>query len=211
MSFVKELHTMNPEICHAYKFFPSTDEESKRKLLIDDVGVYSISTPKKADIISRIISDNIQKKIPPKNVVITDAMAGVGGNVISFSKHFRHVNAIEVDEVRFKYMINNVNTFSCHNVTSLFVNYISVFTQLQQDVIFIDPPWGGRQYKKHEHIDISVDNIALETLCERIIELKLCSFIVLKLPKNYRLELFSKFHKTKTYDLNKMVIVLIYC
>lgn len=198
-------------INNAYKFFPIIEDKFKDKLRIDEVGMYSISTPKKADIISRIILDCLQKRIPANKVVITDAMAGVGGNVISFARHFAHVNATEIDPQRFLYLINNINVFKCHNVTTININYMEVFSHVKQDVIFLDPPWGGKQYKEQEHTDIIIGDIQLEEFCKRIAQNNLCRLIVLKLPTNFNLEKLSGFRKVKVYDLKKMLVVLIYC
>lgn len=194
----------------AYKFFPLIDESYRDKLQIDDVGMYSISTPKKADIISRIILDCLQRRIPANHIVITDAMAGVGGNVISFAKHFAHVNAIEIDKTRFLCMINNISVFQCFNVSAMYTDYMKVFKELKQDVIFIDPPWGGKQYKEHDAINITINNIDLHTFCCQLQQLQLCRLIVLKLPNNFNLEGFDTFRKIKVYDLKKMLLVLIY-
>jgi 16S rRNA G966 N2-methylase RsmD len=172
--------------------------------------MYSISTPKKADIISRIISDGLQKYVPAKKLVITDAMAGVGGNLISFSRHFAHVNAVEVDPIRFSYMVSNTHLFNCKNISTLQCSYLDVYQHMRQDVIFIDPPWGGKNYKSYSTINITIDDMSIEALCKNIIECKLCRLLVLKLPKNIDLALLNAFTKYKIYDLKKMMLVLIY-
>uniref|UniRef100_A0A6C0M284 Trimethylguanosine synthase n=1 Tax=viral metagenome TaxID=1070528 RepID=A0A6C0M284_9ZZZZ len=195
---------------YAYKFFPLIEDELRSKLLIDDVGMYSVSTPKKADIISRIISDSIQKRINPKKVVITDAMAGVGGNVISFSHQFGHVTAIELDHTRFKCMINNTRLFKCNNVSALQCNYLDIFTKLKQDIIFLDPPWGGKTYKEHEKVELYIGKYHLYEFCQLIINQNCCKILVLKLPINFNLESLTGFRKMKIYDLRKMILVLIY-
>lgn len=195
----------------AYKFFPLIEDGLKDKLRIDEVGMYSISTPKKADIISRIILDCLQRKIPADQIVITDAMAGVGGNVISFSRHFGHVNATELDTKRFQFLVNNIGVFECRNVSTLNIDYMNIFTHIKQDVIFLDPPWGGKQYKEQEEIDILIGNVQLHDFCKKIVQNYLCKLIVLKLPTNFNLDKLSGFRKVKVYDLKKMLVVLIYC
>lgn len=194
----------------AYKFFPNIKENLKQRLLIDTVGMYSISTPKKADIISRIISDCLHKYVPTKKIVVTDAMAGVGGNVISFSRYFGHVNAVELDPLRYQYMVSNCSLFACHNITPIQQNYLNLFTKIKQDVIFIDPPWGGKNYKDFESIHLSIGDISVEDLCKHIIDNKLCRLLVLKLPKNIDISILMQFPKKKLYDLKKMILVLIY-
>ena len=195
---------------YAYKFFPNITEELKSKLLIDDVGMYSISTPRKADIISRIISDSFHKYLSPNAITITDAMAGVGGNVISFSRHFYNVNAIEMNDIRYKYMVSNYKLYSCNNIIPIQHDYLKICTDIKQDVIFIDPPWGGKNYKDYDSIDIKIGDLSIENLCKYILNKQICRLLVLKLPKNFNTSIFKQFKKIKLYDLKKMILVLIY-
>ena len=72
-------------------FFP--DMQNKH-ILMDDVSKYSITLPDKAEIISEIIKKNYQLRYPEDNLddlTITDAMACVGGNTLSFSSFFVYV------------------------------------------------------------------------------------------------------------------------
>lgn len=139
-------------------------------------------------------------------------MAGAGGNVVSFSRHFGHVNAIEIDTTRFKCMVNNFGLFKCHNVSALNGDYLTIFPLLKQDVIFLDPPWGGKQYKEQEHTHISLQNgkVRLEEFCKKIIDMHICKLLVLKLPINFDINCLRSFSKMKIYDLKKMMLVLIY-
>jgi 16S rRNA G966 N2-methylase RsmD len=79
---------------------------------------------------------------------------------------------------------------------------------LNQDVIYIDPPWGGPDYKNKKNLKIIINTKKLETICDEIIEKKLCKLLVLKLPYNYDL-LELKFHDYKMFVLNKIIILLI--
>ena len=66
------------------KLFPETNYE---KLQYDNEGLYSITNYKEADIISSIIKNNF---ISNNNIKIYDGTGGLGGNTISFSKHFKN-------------------------------------------------------------------------------------------------------------------------
>ena len=65
-------------------------------LQYDEVGLWSITLPEDANIISTIIYSLIGYS------TIFDATAGIGGNTISFSNYFKKVIAIE----------NNINRFN---------------------------------------------------------------------------------------------------
>ena len=77
-------------------FFPANND----KILIDAIGKYSISLPDKTQIITNLI----EKHINTTDIIITDAMACIGGDTLSFSQRFTKVNAVEFDKIRFDYL-----------------------------------------------------------------------------------------------------------
>ena len=88
------------------KLFPKMNNNlnENKELLSDDVGRYSISLPKDAEIITSLIDYHIKKmQLSIENLIITDSTAGIGGNSISFSKKFKFVNSIEIDKKRFSF------------------------------------------------------------------------------------------------------------
>jgi predicted RNA methylase len=166
------------------QYFPWNSNINFNHLKIDEIGKYSITLPKKADIISKIIQTycNIQNR----PIKITDATAGVGGNVLSFCKFGFDVNAIEIDKDRFEYLKHNINEYH-YNVESFNDDYMNIYDKLNQDVIFVDPPWGGIDYKKVEEVTLKLGNTEIEDLCNMINNKKLAKLTVLKLPYNYDL------------------------
>jgi 16S rRNA G966 N2-methylase RsmD len=191
---------------YIYKYFPYICKFKYPQLKIDDVGLYSISTPKNADIISELIKKNFVNN----NIIITDAMAGVGGNTLSFASNFYYVNAIELNVKRFNYLTSNVNLYAKDNVLCIRGDCLDLIYQVYQDVIFMDPPWGGKTYKEFEEITLEISGKSLELICEEIRLAKICKMIVLKLPLNYNLNNFSQCLKESLYieELKKMQIVI---
>ena len=191
---------------YIYKYFPFINKCKYEDLKIDEIGLYSISTPKNADIISRLIKKHLNKE----NIIITDAMAGVGGNTLSFSSFFYYVISIELDKIRFNYLTSNINVYSKTNILCIQNDYLNIMNKIKQDVIFLDPPWGGRTYKEHETISLTINDIMLEDISEIIRLEKLCSLLVLKLPLNYDTSNFSNGLKENMIidRLPKMLIVL---
>jgi len=194
------------EFNYVYKYFPYISKEFHNKLKIDDVGLYSISTPKNADIVSKIIKKNFFSQ----NIIVTDAMAGVGGNTLSFSTFFYYINAIEIDSIRFNYLVSNIALYDKLNILCIKGDYLDLIYKIYQDVIFIDPPWGGKNYKDFETLSLTIGNFTLEDLCEKIRNDKICKMIILKLPLNYNIENFSE--KLKEYMqievLPKMLVLV---
>jgi hypothetical protein len=190
-----------------YKFFPNIEKSLYPKLKIDEIGLYSISTPKNASIISQLIRKNMNYN---NNIIITDAMAGVGGNTISFSSYFYFVNSIEINETRFQYLVSNSNLYNKNNILCLKGDFLDYITKLYQDILFLDPPWGGKDYKNNTTIRIKIQDKYLEDICNYIIDNKLCKMIALKLPLNYELKYINLIKQEKIIEkMEKMLLIII--
>ena len=173
----------------------------------DDVGIYSFTKPKDATIITKIINSHIMKiRKKMKKILITDATAGIGGNTISFASRCLRVNSIEIDPKRYDYLKHNCLNFN--NIIFYNNNFLNVVKQLYQDVIFIDPPWGGKNYKKIKTIKISIDENSLDTICNKLFD---CTkLIVLKLPINFDIKSLCNIKGSiYKYNLINMIIIVI--
>ena len=183
------------------RFFPKTNKVNYLK--IDKVGEYSISRPYDAYIISNLIKMYIIEKELGKDLIITDATSCVGGNTISFCNFFNKVNAIEIDQKRFSYLCNNLKIYNFTNKTNLIKgNFLKIVPKINQDIIFIDPPWGGKEYYKSKSMDITVSEFEISEIAYNFLDKKYCKLIVLKLPYNYNLNNFNK----KKYDIRQILI-----
>ncbi len=206
------------------RLFPYLEnKEDGSRLLIDDESIHYISVREYAEKISGIIKSHLSDlKINQKNAVILDTMAGVGGNTISFAKHFGVVISVEINKLRSEYLENNIKIYNCANVTVLNDDCVEVIKKkekndLQQcDVIFIDPPWqsGDISYKNFQSLRLSVSpTVTVEQFCRLIMESdRSPKLIVLKLPKNYDIcNFYKKIHDKVIYfyDLNKMNILVV--
>ena len=78
-------------------FFPK--HKNLDKVLITTEGLYSVTYPKHAEMMSKLIISHLNKN--PKTLIITDATANVGGNTINFAKHFKTVNAVEYSDINY--------------------------------------------------------------------------------------------------------------
>lgn len=191
-------------------------------LMIDNDSVSYISTPDDAKLITKIICQHcILIGSDSQNMTITDTTAGVGGNVISFSKYFNFVNAIELDAYRYKCLINNINVYKLENILTYCDDSLNLINKLpNQNVIFIDPPWGGKNYKKNTNIRLKLNNTYIEDICINLFNEEITKstpeIICFKLPKNYDLKtLYTEINKNNDfkifcYDLNKMFIIIIH-
>jgi len=213
---------------------------SYSKLKIDDDSFSYITVREIADIITKIISYHLLYfNLNPQKMTIIDYTSGVGGNVLSFSKYFNFVYAVEIDETRANYLENNINIYGYTNVEvineSAIEFNINKMIKINPNVIFMDPPWGGNDYKNNDKLLLKLGNKCIEEFVEEIIKifseyylqnqenikksLNLKNkLIVLKLPKNYDIEFFYNYindinvknYKINTYlyILNKMIIII---
>lgn len=124
--------------------------------------MFSITDCRSAEKMSKILLN-----LPgiSKESTITDMTSCVGGNVISFSRFFKEVNAIEIDPLRFSFLKHNTEeVVGAKNVNFINGNAVELLlgntsetneagasggggVSLKQDILFMDPPWGGLDYK----------------------------------------------------------------
>lgn len=213
------------------------------KIKIDDESFCYITIREIADVMSKIICYHLlEYNLNPLKSKIIDYTSGVGGNVLSFCKYFKYVYAIEVSDKRIEYLQNNINVYGFKNIeviNSCAIEFNSKnMLNINPSVIFIDPPWGGINYKNNDSLVLNLGSMRIEELIfditvkfsnyyKEIVELNPKDktnnfnnkFIVLKLPKNYDIEYLYNFIKLKNnlsnynislylYILNKMLIIV---
>ena len=154
-----------------------------KRLKINDEGRYSISRPYEAKQITNYIKNQLHLlKKNPKDCIITDATAGVGGDTLSFSASFKSVNAIEILKDSFKLLDLNCKEIGVSNVRLYNDDCMNIIKDIQQDVLYMDPPWGGVKYKEKSNLKIYLNGVELTKV---IMELKkLECLLFLKVPLN---------------------------
>lgn len=163
----------------------------RSKLVIDDVAVFSVTESGAAEQISSIISECCRRKcnLSTDDAIILDGMACVGGNTISFTKHFKTVLSNELDGKRFDILKHNVlNILNYGNVEFFNVSIIelSLSPPTPYDVLFLDPEWGGPEYLRAKNIRLSIGRESLEDFVLNVFRSHAgVKLIALKLPINY--------------------------
>jgi len=124
------------------RIFPMLEDMKKmEKIKIDQESLNYITIREMADKITYIIKHKLAElDIKTKDATITDCMAGVGGNTISFAKTFKYANAIENNYKRFKFLQNNLNVYDVKNTATYLNDYLDIYKKLTQNVIFIPLP-----------------------------------------------------------------------
>lgn len=136
-----------------------------------------------------------------------DATACVGGLTRVLAESFETVTAIEIDDQRFKKLVNNMNVLNLKNVKCIHGDCVS--TCPMTDVIILDPPWGGRGYKRHETVDLSMNGKPIHEICDALASR--ARFIALKVPVNFNQNSFKPMHCSMYQKMffEKMNIVIL--
>ena len=152
------------------------------------------TTQEQAKQINNIISYYVDN-----NSVITDATAGIGGNSLFFCKKFKFVNIVEKNYELEDILKENINYT---NNRFIFCSYNYIKYILKQDVIFIDPPWGGSQYKKNKKISLYLDDVEITKLINDLYFYT--KIICVKVPNNYNIfDLNRDFWNFRIYNIHK--------
>lgn len=187
-------------------YFINIPNINKNNLQISNVGEYSMTPPKDAKKLCKII-----KKYFDKNITITDTTANNGGNTIAFALEFNNVNAVEIEKKEYDILVNNINVYKLKNVKTYNNDYLKILEKLEQDIIFLDPPWGGKEYKKKNNLQLYLSNKNILDIFN-LLNNK-CKAIICKVPFNYCFDkLFEKYEKLKKihiYKFKKYIIFIL--
>ena len=174
------------------KIFSEENCKNISNLKYDSEGLWSITHPSSADVISKKIK--LFEKTGIKINTIYDSTAGLGGNTISFAKFFDKVISVENDSNRFKLLKNNIENYNYSNIDLYNEDSIKLIFKLdkQIDAVFVDPPWGGPNYKYEDAVDIKMSDFNLTQLCKIFYSYQYkkdkVKLLLFKLPYNYNYE-----------------------
>ena len=205
-----KLNTNDNSFISIYKkisnYFIDVTNINKSKLMISNVGKFSVSHADDA-----IKTANIIKSYFDSNITITDATANNGGNTIAFALTFKNVNSVEINKIDYDILINNLDVYNLKNVKTYNDDYLNILDKLKQDVVFIDPPWGGINYKKATNLNLYLGKKKLEQVID-LLKNK-CKAIVCKVPFNYNFHSLFKYgkysKKIHLYVFQKYVIFVL--
>lgn len=165
--------------------FPEKQGVDYSALRMTPEGEYSIT--RRADG-KKLLQKMISVVGPAKSKHITDLTGNVGGDTILFGLHFGFVDSIELDEENFEALKNNVKTFKLKNVNVYHGDSTRLF-RWKTDVVYIDPPWGGPDYKEKKNLDLFLGDERLDIFLDTVLEQEWRpNYIFMKLPRNYNFE-----------------------
>lgn len=129
---------------------------------------------------------------------ITDTTASIGGNVFAFAQRFAKVNAVELLEPTAQMLLHNLELLDLSDRVEVWCGDSSdvnkVAENMKQDVIFLDPPWGGVNYRRIRNLSLYLGEKNLRQVC--IEWARWTRLIALKLPLNFNYnEFFYQSHE----------------
>jgi 16S rRNA G966 N2-methylase RsmD len=135
----------------------------------------------------------------------------MGGDTNYLAKMFEHVTVLEMNKSHYDMLVGNMAAIGHKNIT--FINS-DAFTYVEGlafgmiegrviDIIWMDPPWGGKDYKTKDRLDLylkpatgvnadhrvvdhhDADHYNISNLIALIKKTKLAKYVILKAPMNY--------------------------
>lgn len=204
-------------------YHPLPNSKDNLKLQITNVGLYSISKPFATAKILEVMKRTISYVLPSTSIsdlIITDATAGVGGDTLAFAKEFKYVNSVEIQKIHHNVIKNNSALYHLDNINHINDDYTKIYNKLFQNVIFIDSPWGGTQYKNMEESQLTLfgTDIPFNTVVADVLKINPDTILFIKTPSNYNIqdldnELYSSNIPYKNFDINKVanfILIAIY-
>lgn len=203
--------------------FKGLNADQVEQLRMDEVSAFSITETRSAAKMTDLIWHGLQRATRGKKSIgdtcILDGMSCVGGNTISFATRFSRVLSNELDTTRFDMLKHNTRTvMKMENVEFLNRSVLEVgFERDDYDVIFLDPEWGGPDYKDSTNMVLPISGESMEDFCLNVLNrMPRVTVVALKLPLNYDngfIETFSK-NNYLTYEfytegLKKMSLTLL--
>lgn len=180
------------------EFFPYVKDVDMNKLKITEEGRYSVSKPE----VSILIQQYILKKIgsigeKTRGLTIVDGTGNVGGDTIGFglNNNFNSVLTTETNKENYDVLVNNVKVYKLEDKVKLynedFVTFLKNMKENYCDIIYFDPPWGGKDYKFKAKLSLFMSKINVGLLVKDMKSRKLCKYVVLKIPFNFNITAFQ--------------------
>ena len=225
---VQEKKYMEPiilENINLEKYFSKEDiiiaKKNNKKLLITDKGLYSISKNNDAIWITSLIILFLKNNLNTtslnttnlnttnlnttnlNNLNIIDSTAGIGGNTINFSKYFSKVYAIEINNTHHNVLNNNLNSLNIKNVETYNDNFLNIIDKFKStDIFFIDPPWGGKNYKNFKFFNLKIGKLPIYLIINNLYDKKY-KYVVLKAPYNLNISPLIPHIKYENLNIHK--------
>lgn len=163
-----------------FHYFPDVSNVDRTKIKLTSEGIYSVSDNAGSSKLVYLI----EKYFKSNNLTITDATGNNGSDTIAMGLKFSHINSIELDPINYSVLENNVKqVYKLSNVDLFNGDSLTYIPKLKQDVIYIDAPWGGSDYKKNSRLELFMSDKSMGEIFNKF--KSYAKLFIYKLPKNY--------------------------
>ena len=180
------------------ELFPYKKGVKYRELRMTPEGEYSITRREDGEVLLRHMKSVLGSL---KDKTITDATGNVGGDTILFGLHFKHVDSVEINDENFNALRHNVDAYGLTNVT-LHKGDSTKIIDWDSDVLYVDAPWGGPDYKQKKDLDLYLGDVRVDEFIAKAQN----PHIFLKLPRNYN---FDRLPPHKRFAIRNYALVYI--
>lgn len=161
------------------KYFPTNKTHDFR---LTDVALYSTTPVDQAKYTANLLKsyyDDLKQK------TLTDASACIGGNTWAFAESVKEVNAVELFPLHMECLQHNMKALELKNITYHTSDYTKLINlddkHIKQDILFLDPPWGGKDYR--DNVLLKYGDRSLEDLINSELAYQ-AELIMCKVPNN---------------------------
>jgi predicted RNA methylase len=186
-AFLKYFFTYTPKQSfrggkHDKVMFPEKAGVDYDQLKLTPEGEYSIT--KRHD--SKKIIQYMRSLVGSlKGKTIADLTGNVGGDTIMFGLNYKHVDSYEWNPENFDVLKHNVGVYDLKNVTLHQGDSTELFKK-NVDVLYMDPPWGGPDYKEKKELDLLMGKKTVSEYLKDVTEAEWKpGYIFIKVPANF--------------------------
>jgi hypothetical protein len=166
--------------------FPKKKGVDYDNLQMTEEGEYSITKRRDGEKLIQFMKEKVKNL---KAKTITDMTGNVGGDTILFGLNFKHVNSYELKKKNFDVLENNVEVFGLKNVELHEGDSVKAIPDITSDIVYIDAPWGGPEYKDKKELDLFLGKKRIDELVPVLLEGS--KYVFLKVPGNYNFKRFE--------------------
>jgi len=186
-AFLKYFFTYTPKQSfrggkHDKVMFPEKAGVDYDQLKLTPEGEYSIT--KRHD--SKKIIQYMRSLVGSlKGKTIADLTGNVGGDTIMFGLNYKHVDSYEWNPENFDVLKHNVGVYDLKNVTLHQGDSTELFKK-NVDVLYMDPPWGGPDYKEKKELDLLMGKKTVSEYLKDVTDAEWKpGYIFIKVPANF--------------------------
>lgn len=188
--------------------FSDLPEDERVKVKMNETAFFSVTPAVYADRVAKMMR-SVVASLGKSPYAVIDGTSCVGGDTRLLAKHFDMAVAIEKDSDTYALLQDNLTTWGLDvkTISGDTSELISQFWELIGTVatfsLYLDPPWGGVDYRLQKDIQLTLGSLAVEDVVNRAFEAHLSmKLAVIKLPRNYNCGyLFRKLGKHEVFRL----------